>query len=278
MMSVRSSYTAQIKSNIAQPVVPRPLQKLALKALPLDPWEKSLAYQQCLANRIIRRYGSVVQAGPFRGMKYIPESSDGCLTPKLLGCYEEELAPAIEDIVADGCDTIVDVGCASGYFLIGLALRQPHAQLFGFDTDAEASARCARNIALNGVGSRVKVGGFCTPSHLNELIKGRTLILSDCEGGEYNLLDPSKAPGLRYCDLIVETHDFINDKISCTLRNRFKDTHSVEIIRSTERALDVGRYPALSALPKLDWFEALTERRPCVMEWMVLRSRVKQAS
>jgi hypothetical protein len=275
MSSIKSRCASRIKKSIARTGVPLAMQKLLVQFLPLGSWEKSLVYQQCLANRVIQRHGSVVQGGPFKGMKYIPDSEDGCLMPKLLGCYEEELTPAIEGFLKAGFDRAVDVGCASGYFLVGLAFRQSKAEVFGFDTDLAASARCARNIALNGLGSQVTLGGFCTPDHLNGLIQGRTLLVIDCEGAEYELLDPSKVPNLRGCDMIVELHDFINDKISATLRDRFTSTHSIEVIRAQDRSLDAVQYPALATLPKSVWFEAVTERRPCVMEWMVLRSNTR---
>ena len=41
---------------------------------------------------VLKRFGPVVQAGPFAGMK-LPHSHGGsAYLPKLLGCYEQELA------------------------------------------------------------------------------------------------------------------------------------------------------------------------------------------
>ena len=68
---------------------PLPLgaQSWAIKSLlPMDPWPKSLAYQQCLADRVIRKYGANSQSGPFKGMVCIRDAKEGCLVPKLLGC------------------------------------------------------------------------------------------------------------------------------------------------------------------------------------------------
>jgi hypothetical protein len=253
--------------------LPLPIQKMAIDVIPLGRWGKSAAYQQCLANRIIAIRGAVVQGGPFKGMRYISTADDGCLVPKLLGCYEEELTPTIEEFISKGYTRVVDVGCASGYFLVGLAFRQPGADAFGFDTDEGARARCAENIALNKLEKRITLGGFCTPENLDKLIQGRTLLIIDCEGGEFDVLNPQACPSLSRCDMIVELHDFINNKITGTLRDRFRDSHSIEIIKTRDRKPDPESYPSLDALPKEHWSEALTERRPCPMEWMILRSR-----
>jgi hypothetical protein len=272
-MSVISRVASGVAHSITRMPLPLPLQKMAIDFMPLGRWGRSAAYQQCLANRIIANRGATIQAGPFKGMKYISTADDGCLVPKLLGCYEEELNPTIEGFIAQGYDRVVDVGCASGYFLAGLAFRQPKADAFGFDTDDGARARCAENIALNKLEKRVTLGGFCTPENLEKLIQGRTLLVIDCEGGEFDVLNPSACPSLSRCNMIVELHDFINNKITGALRERFKDSHSIEIIKTRDRTPDVKIYPSLELLPREHWPEALTERRPCSMEWMILRSR-----
>lgn len=243
------------------------------RLLPLAPWPKSLAYQQCLADRIIRSYGDRVQAGPFKGMSCLSDADEGCLVPKLLGCYEEELSPAIEGFIRKGFDRVIDVGCASGYFLVGLAFKMPRAEAVGFDIDPAPVARCAKLIALNNLASRVKLMGFCTPAELERLIEGRTLLVIDCEGAEYELLDPKSAPALRRCDMIIEVHDMINPRISAALQERFSQSHAIERIPSRQRNPDLNKYPALRVLPAKHRAAAVDERRPGAMEWMVLRSR-----
>jgi precorrin-6B methylase 2 len=242
--------------------------------LPMDAWPKSLAYQQCLADRVLAAHGAVVQGGPFKGMICIRDAEEGCLVPKLLGCYEEELAPTAESLIQTGYDRVLDVGCASGFWLTGFALRMPQAEVFGFDVDEKALARCSELLALNNVQSRVRLPGLCAPADFENLIKGRTLVFVDCDGPEYELLDPQLAPALRRADIIVECHDFINPKITPTLLERFKASHSIERISSRIREPSAERYPGLKALPREHWVEALAERRPCVQEWLVMRSKV----
>jgi hypothetical protein len=115
--------------------------------------------------------------------------------------------------------------------------------------------------------------GRCQTTDLERLIKGRTLLFMDCDGPEYELLDPQMAPSLRKADIIVECHDYLNPQITETLLRRFSESHTIERIASRKREPDADRYPGLSALPPRHWAAALDERRPCVQHWLVMRSK-----
>ena len=73
-----------------------------------------------LANRLLAASRATVQTGPFAGMKYVCQST-GALCPKLLGCYESELHPAIAKAISRQPKNIINVGCAEGYYAIGMA-------------------------------------------------------------------------------------------------------------------------------------------------------------
>jgi hypothetical protein len=265
---------AVMARSITAAPVPLALQSWAIRRLlPLDPWPKSLVYQQCLANRVLDARGAVAQAGLFAGMNCLRDAQEGCLVPKLLGCYEEELTSAAESFIRTGYDRIVDVGCASGYWLTGLALKMPKAEAYGFDIDPVARERCAEMARLNRVDGRVKLFGKCTLQDLQALIQGRTLLFVDCDGPEYELLDPEAAPALRHADIVVECHDFIDPRITPTLLSRFEQSHRIERISSVPRQPSTERYPGLSVLPREHWDAALDERRPCVQDWLVMRRR-----
>jgi len=40
---------------------------------------------------------------------------------KLLGFYEQPLQPYIEQVIQTGYPTIINIGCAEGYYAVGLA-------------------------------------------------------------------------------------------------------------------------------------------------------------
>lgn len=225
---------------------------------------------------VTRSGGRVVQSGPFRGLRYVRAGSWGEDMPaKLLGSYEAELHDEIEALVATAYDLVVNVGCAEGYYAVGLALRLPRAVVFAFDIDARARYLCRRLAQRNGVSDRVRIAGECTPAVLNDIAVGRPLIVVDCEGCERQLLRPALAPRLLAADLVVELHDFVDPGISAAIVDSFEATHDIVLVDSAER--DPEPYAALAQLSMADRAEALSEHRPGPMQWAVLRAKRPKA-
>ena len=223
-------------------------------------------------NRLIKKqHGLCVQQGPFAGMAYVDEATCSTLAPKLIGSYEAELQPALAEIVATDYTTIIDVGCAEGYYAVGLALKMPRAKVYAFDIDAPARALCKEMARLNFVADRVFVEEACTHSRLRELIDERTLVVCDCEGCEFELLRPEIVSELNKTDLLVELHDFIDPRIKSTLVSRFEQTHDISIIATKERV--AADYEALAGLSAQSQVFALAELRGADMEWAFMRSK-----
>ena len=173
-------------------------------------------------NRLVTEHPATVQSGPFQGMQYGETGLECEMVSKWLGAYEMELHEIVEVLCRGPYTTVINVGCAEGYYTVGLARRLTRASVYAFDLDPKMVTACRRLSACNGVGDRVTVAGDCSPVQLNPLVTGDTLIVSDCEGGELELLDPAQAPALKDADLLVEIHDFINPAISSTLLSRFE--------------------------------------------------------
>jgi SAM-dependent methyltransferase len=218
--------------------------------------------------------GSVL-SGPFAGMAMLPEASwgDGDLAPKLLGCYEAELHPAIAKAISRAPKTIINVGCAEGYYAVGMARALPQSRIFAYDTSPRAQAICGRAAAANHVEARAKIAGTCTFDTLRNVIAkdDRTLLLVDCEGAELQLLDPGEVPSIAGCDVIVECHDFLNPSITPTLYERFAKSHDVEIVAEGPR--DPNQFPTLKRWGSSDRWLAINENRPVTMSWLVCWAR-----
>lgn len=229
--------------------------------------ERRFQRQRELAPVLFPTQPTKVLHGPFKGMSYVDKSVCSVLISKIVGCYEEELHGAIEKIVAHGYDRILNVGCAEGYYAVGLALRSPKSKVYAFDIDPEAERLCRELAQLNGVADRVIFSGGCDPAKLNEMIQGETVILSDCEGYELPLLDPAKAPKLAQADMLVELHGATDPKVSIrgVLLERFTPSHRCEMITATGR--DPAKYPVLEKLSPEDRHIAINEYRTGTMEW-----------
>ena len=148
-------------------------------------------------------------------MGYIPLASSRTTLPMLLGTYECELNPAVETICGAGCDRIVDIGAAEGYYAVGMALRNPGVPLVCFEMNASVRYYLRRLARRNGVRPRIKILGECTPAALETALDGaeRPAIICDCEGAEDLLLDPVRVPSLRRALILVETHEGMVDGV-----------------------------------------------------------------
>jgi methylase of polypeptide subunit release factors len=83
-----------------------------------------------------------VRSGPFQGMNYRTKQAEGCLVARLLGCYESELHGELEKLISEAPDVIIDIGCAEGYYALGLARRLPRARVYARDTNPRAQILC----------------------------------------------------------------------------------------------------------------------------------------
>ena len=218
-----------------------------------------------------------VSGGPFQGMRYSSGQSYGsALLPKLLGSYESELHPVLEEMLANEYSTIVDIGCAEGYYAVGMGLRIPQATIYAFDTSSNARKLCADMARLNGLEDRVRIGSFCDAATLMSLPLGsRALIISDCEGYEGILFTNGIAASLAPHDVVVETHDFIDIDISSRLRDAFGKTHRIRSIKSIDdiEKAHSYRYPKLDAYDTKTRRLILGERRPAIMEWLAMTAK-----
>ena len=215
-----------------------------------------------------------VANGPFKGLRYpAAESYGSMLLPKLLGSYESELHPVLEGMFANDYTAIVDIGAAEGYYAIGLGLQFPGASVYAFDTSSTARRMCAEMATLNSLGSRIHIGSFCDEQTLRSIPLGdRALIISDCEGYENSLFNLELAEFLINHDVIIEAHDFIDIDISSNMRRAFCKTHKVHSIKSTDdiEKAHMYQYAELSRYTTSDKRTILGERRPGVMEWLVM--------
>jgi hypothetical protein len=218
--------------------------------------------------------GLAVLHGPFAGMLY-PERKADCssLFPKILGSYESELHPFLEETCRKEHRVVVDVGCAEGCYAVGLARRLPGARVHAFDLDGEAIRLCGEMAHLNGVLDRVTTGASCGPETLRSLCRsGKALIVSDCEGYEKDLFTEEVVPSLAGHDLLIEVHDCLDIEISGTLRRRSSATHSIRAVQSLDDIVKAHTY-SHAELGPYDLATRnllLAEHRASIMEWLYL--------
>lgn len=213
---------------------------------------------QMLLNTILQKDGATVQSGPFAGMVYTNAASEGSGAARLLGCYEVSLAPIIAQIVRSDYPQIIDLGCAEGYYAVGLARAMPGATVIARDANPAALELCKRLAADNGVTAQMRFGGLMDHADFDLCLRAKTLLICDIEGAEAALIDPNLAPGLLAADILIETHDCITPGLAALIANRFAASHDIVRI---DRALDSAALP--------DWAHGLSDldRLLCLWEW-----------
>lgn len=115
---------------------------------------------------------------------------------------------------------------------MGLAYRCRTAQVLAFEVNEAARRLCQEMAKLNGVADRIVIQAGCTVSALAALDLTNAAVICDCEGGEFELLDPEKVPQLAHCPILVELHDFNNPRITPAMLSRFGRTHDIRLIDS----------------------------------------------
>ena len=237
---------------------------------------RSLGFEPYTSQLVARETNSTVRSGPFRGMKYLRESSSSVLAPKLLGIYERELHKAIEEAIAFPFKQVVDIGAAEGYYCVGFAVRMADVKVLAYELYEPAQLLIRELANLNQVDGRVEVRGACTIEEMNSALDPSipTLIICDAEGAEAYLLDPLRVLALGNAHILVELHDFILGGLSEVIRKRFTATHQIEQIRSEAR--NRSEFPFSSFITRrfpgyVDF--AVSDCRPPGMSWFWMRPK-----
>jgi len=215
--------------------------------------------QQLLINTFKVHHGTTVYSGPFAGMNYDTRATEGALLPRLIGCYEAELHPFISEVSSAGYERVIDIGCAEGYYAVGLARLLPGAAIYAHDISESAHRACRQLAQINGVADRVNVSGVFGGADLASHAGQKTLIVCDIEGAEDQLLDPVQFPLFAQFDLMVEVHECYQTGLIKKLDTRFSATHEIEWV-----------WPSVSAKRDLpDWVQQLTnlDQVLCTWEW-----------
>lgn len=225
--------------------------------------------------------GTNVLSGPFCGMKYIDKSNGSAFFPKILGCYEKEISPMVENTINSNYRYLIDIGCAEGYYAVGFAYRRKSKNpccVFAYDINKKALFNLQKLAELNNVNNFIKTNGICTHEELNQFnkYKGEPIFLiCDIEGAEKELIDPSKAPVLLDFDMLIEVHDIRKEDpvIEKTLRNRFQNTHKISIIKCRKRTeADLKELNNISYWKrKLIGISYINEGRDYATDWMLLQ-------
>jgi hypothetical protein len=220
----------------------------------------------------LAEHGPVVQGGPFAGLRYHDNSVEGCYLPKVMGTYEAELFGVLQSLPGRGYRKVLNIGCADGYYAVGLARLLGDVPVWCCDIDPKAIAATRALAAANDVAGRVSVNEMLfRPGDFSSHAGPDTLVFIDIEGAEDELLAGPAPAALAACDLIVEAHDCFIPGLSENLAERFAATHEVEVL--TRRNLALNLPEATSSWSDTDRALATSEWGSGPTPWLWMRAR-----
>ena len=226
-----------------------------------------------IQNTLIKNSGVRVQEGPFEGLQFVQSSAEGCHIAKLLGCYEQPLHKYVKNIIDQNYESVINIGCAEGYYAVGLAVAMPGVKSYAYDIDKKARDTCKELAKKNGVSERVIVGEEFTHADFKRHAHEKTIIFCDIEGAELELLDPELSTYLQMMDIVVEAHECIRPGVTKILCDRFRHSHDIEIVEDNGlRSLQ--KQPAwFNQLAHLDQILATWEWRAGPTPWLILKAK-----
>lgn len=177
-------------------------------------------------------YGRVLQ-GPFKDMHYISNSIGSAYWPKILGTYEKELYPYIQN---RRIDRVINVGAAEGYFAVGFKRYIcPGAEVIAFEREERGQEKIKELAKKNKV--YINLFGDCDPDSLRNSIGNDKLnfILIDVEGYEFELLRGMDRKSLQSSVLLIEIHDCFSEDVGNKIIHFLSETHKFKRIDIIDR-------------------------------------------
>jgi len=224
-----------------------------------------------IANLLTSEKGFKVLGGPFKGMNFLDQVSEGCYLPKLLGIYESEIHSFVNYILEKKPEIILNIGCAEGYYSVGLKRLLPQTEIFSFDTDLNAQNKSKILAEKNNV--EINIEGLFEVDLLKKFNDKNVFLICDIEGEEINLFTPENINLFKKITLCIEMH------ISNGIHNKdvipflLEDTHSIEIIKQTGK--NKFNVPdEISNLEHLDILLASWEWRSYPTPWLIAKPKL----
>lgn len=264
-MGLTSDYAARLRELVGQADQLSESDLLAKALITTVKWRTQLWVNT------LSKEGMHVRSGLFAGMDYVVNAAEGALLPRLLGVYERELHPDLAAFAAEGLDHVIDIGCAEGYYAVGLARLMPDVTVNAYDIDKVARRRCGLLAEANGVADRVVIREEFLGEDFARFSGSRVLVFIDAEGFEDDILRPDLYPALEAYNLVVETHPGMRPGVTERLIQRFATTHEIKQINPS---IEKAELPArVAGRSHLDMMLAAWEWRAGPTPWLIMRPK-----
>ena len=222
-----------------------------------------------LANTFKEEYGTKILSGPFKGMEFLDEVSEGCYLPKLLGIYESEIHNYISLMVEKKPDIFINIGSAEGYYSVGLKRLLPDTEVFAFDLNPDAQKKCKILSEKNSV--NVSIEGEFNVDFIKQFDGKSIFLMCDIEGFESELFNENNIGLLKDCDICMELHMYNGMHNIEVMPKLFEQYHDVDIIYQSGKNFSVPEI--IYKISHLDILLSAWEWRSYPTPWLIAHKK-----
>jgi hypothetical protein len=231
-----------------------------------------------IAQTIFMKFGGTVKYGPFKGLDLILDSSD--LSPDFpsmfFGTYEQELLDELVKIPAP-YENFINLGAGDGYYPIGALKSGIFKNAIAYEENESRRIQMKRLAQQNSCLDSLEIRGFADENCFSEYTSdflSKCVILSDIEGGEFELFSEENLVKLSKSIVLIEIHDFLIQDGQLKLEdllNRASKYFELRKLTTTKR--DLSQYAELKSFTDIDrWFVVVEGRGP-LMTWLLMNPK-----
>ena len=238
-------------------------------------------HRVAIAQRIFTNFGGTVKYGPFKGLTLVHKLSD--LNPDFpsmfFGTYEKELLNELVKIPA-AYENFINLGAGDGYYPIGALRSGIFNYAIAYEENESRRNQMKRLAEQNNCQDNLEICGLADEKVFDEYetnFLSKSVVLSDIEGGEFELFNEENLTKLRNSIVFIEIHDFLVQdghlKLECLLNSASK---FFKITKLTTTSRDPSQYEELTLFTDIDrWFSVVEGRGP-LMVWLLLHPKSTQ--
>jgi len=231
-----------------------------------------------IAKRIFTEFGGTIKYGPFKDMILVHELSDvnPDFSSMFFGCYEKELLDKLEEI-PKSFEYFINLGAGDGYYPIGAIKSGTFKKSIAYETSEFRRIQMKRLAEINNCQNSLIIHGLADETCFDEYdsdFLAKSVILSDIEGGEFEIFNERNLSKLSKSIVLIEIHDFLvqdgRPKLEKLLESASK---YFEVTKLTTTGRDPSLYSELHLFTDIDRWLSVVEGRGPLMLWLLLKPK-----
>ena len=232
-------------------------------------------HRVAIAERIFMEFGGTIKYGPFKDMILVDDISD--LNPDFssmfFGCYEQELLHKLVG-TPKSFEYFINLGAGDGYYPIGAIKSGIFKKAIAYEASEFRRVQIKRLAEINNCHKNLDIRGFadetCFDGYDSEFLS-KSLVLSDIEGGEFEIFSERNLAKLSKSIVIIEIHDFLVQDGPLKLEKLLENaTKYFEITKWTTAGRNPSLYQELQSFTDVDRWLSVVEGRGPLMLWLFL--------